>query len=487
MPNILANFALNYGRQIEYSQQQEQLQSEQQARSALAQLRMQEVVDAKTKSAEADRLKSLRQNISGDIQRAQAADAGDVKSLQSNANILAKHAMELEAQGDFDGGKALTAQSKSMLDQAKTLQETQLKEAAAKQETLAGAALTAQDNPNPESMKALAIAAKDAGINPLDIPMPGTPQMKAFVDNLANKGRTVKERVELASKEAERKATNERLERFHKDEERDKQLQRSQTAAHQARMEKLQEREMQLKEKRLQLEEGGVIGGKKDRGQTATERGAALQLSEGLGQFTRHMGNLLESSASTTLGPFAQLKPGGTVTTALAQLGANKVTQQESQLELSDVRGMAKAYTSAVQAVMKGRAPTESQLKQIEANLAGQAGETKLTSLYKKVLMSEDAQTMAKRAIPFFPAEQTEDIKQDVQALHMPVTTKEIREYVRKTQGAAAAEKLTRAGDSVRDMIEKVKSEMTKDGGGPAAPAAPSKPALPAGWTVNVK
>jgi hypothetical protein len=486
MPNILANFALNLGRQIEYSQQQEQLQSEQQARSALAQLRMQEVADAKEKSANNQRVQEMRKSLGQKILQAQSADQENVQSLQSGANALAQYAMTLEAGGDGEGAKEAMRNSTQMRNQAKTLVDTQLKDRAEKGKLLSSAAYDAQQNPSPENLKLLGEAAVAAGEDPTKIPTPGTPELKSWIDARVGKDQTVQQKIKIADDEAQRKATNERLERFHKDEERDKQLQRSQTAAHQARMDKLQEREIELKEKRLKLEVDGVIGGKKGTASTAMgslERRNVTALVGAAEEATRQLTSIFKMSEKAGSGAFAGMHPGEAVLKALTYPTAQYLTTELQQTYETASKGLG-LEIGRVATLGGGTGVTQSLVRELQTMVQVNPGQDKgLVPLYK--LATGAAFIRARMGVtpdhpdPKLAKKQAEQMK----VLESFPNPDDVYEAMLKRGDKGGMQKVKR----LTDVAAQVQLEAAADPGATAspspppapAPAAPSKPTPP--------
>jgi len=477
MGNILANFALQYGRQIEYGQQQEQIKSEQEARSALAQLRTQEVADSKAKAAEQQRIQGMRQQMGAKIAAAQAADANDVKSLQSNANMLAKYAVQLDAEGDFEGGKKLMEESKSLVGQAKTLQETQLKESAANQEAMAGAAMDAQAAPTPENLKSLAQAAVKAGINPLDIPNPGTPEMQTFITKLANQGRTVKERVELASKEQERKAQLEQRKEEMRMRHEEAEARRRDAAA-------AREQSLELRKAMVSIaaaRETRQAGSATDGGALSKPMQDSIQkVNQAAPQLAQQFELLGAMSPGVTLAAFSQLKPGGTVTEALAKAGTTHLSTQEQQLMAATAKGAGIVMGRLIQATEGGRALTQSQQDTLETALTPSAGETSLSAAFKHARMSEEVTSMLEHLpLERMPEWQRKQVEQTRDRFKVPIGSMEILKIAQKSKNPQLLQQVMTASTSVEKAMSVLQSG--------AGAAAPSTPPLPSGWSVNVK
>lgn len=474
MPNPLANFALQYGKQIEYSQQQEQIQSEQQARSALAQLRTQEVADSQAKSAEAKRILALRQGIGAKIAESQAADTNDVKSLQNSANLLARYAVEQDANGDWEGGKQLMEQSKGFVAQAKTLQETQLKEAAVNQEAMAGAAMDAQAAPTPENLNALAKAAVKAGVNAMDIPIPGTPEMQTFIDKLANQGRTVKERVELASKERDRK---EQL--AQRQEEMRMRLQEAEARRREAAV----AREQNLQLRREMVE---IARSREKRAGEASADGGALskpmqdsiqKVNQAAPQLAQQFELLGAMSPGVTLAAFAQLKPGSTVTEALAKAGTTTLSTQEQQLMAATAKGAGIVMGRLIQATEGGRALTQAQQDTLEMALTPSAGETALSSAFKHARMSEEVTSMLEHLpVERMPEWQQKQVEKTRDRFKVPIGSMELLKIAQKSKNPKVLQQIMTASTSVESAMSVLHSATTAASATPPA-APPAKPA----------
>ena len=163
----------------------------------------------------------------------QQAEAAPGQTTVDIAQKYQKGATQMAAQGNMYGYTMLGEMASKEIDRAKDMRIEMDKKQAALKETAAQAAIAYQLNQSPENEKIVVQAAMAAGVNPVNLPPPGTPAFGAFVRQQATSAMTSKDQLAAAEKAREfdtqfeeRKAENKR-----RDEDRD--AQRQQTAAFQ--------------------------------------------------------------------------------------------------------------------------------------------------------------------------------------------------------------------------------------------------------------
>lgn len=475
MPNALGSFLLQMGRQIEYGQQQQQFESEQRNREALAQLRMQEVSDAQAKQQEQKRLSALHKQLGGEIAAAQSADQSDLAGLQESAKRLSGLAMRLAAEDDFKGAKRVGDQAKERLTEAKTLQSTQAKERDDKNQAAAQAAYNVLQDPSPANVTDLMQTAKDAGVNPIELARMPPEKLSAFARTLVNKDKAMRTDLERVERE---KADRARLEKFHADDERDKLLARSQTAAHQQRMERFEERRLGLEEKRIALAAEKSSGG----GALSKPMQESIQkVNQAAPQLAQQFELLGEMAPGTTLAAFAQLKSGGDVSAALAKAGTTSLTSQEQQFMAATAKGAGITMGRLIQAAEGGNRLTQSQQDTLETALVPAAGETALTAAFKHARMSEEVTSMLSHLpLSRMPDDQRKQIEETAARFRVPVSSKRILQMAKASKNPAALAQVMETSAT----LEKAMAPLAEGGKG-GAPAVPAAPALPAGWSVK--
>lgn len=468
MPSFLANTLFYMGLNPIVKREQDLKQAQAEREMALAD-------EAKTQAAMLRQRQQTSQQIGSMIQAAQAQDKAKVQNPLQMADLYDKAQTAALAGGDFESARMYADMSKKETDKAKEQQLTVAKQIQEAKDNLASDALNMEANPNQENYNKLVQSAARAGVNPTGIPKPGTPEFTAFVKQQQTAGMTAKDRVELMSKQQEAEANRKLRWQEHQDSERDKALQRQQTAMLRGAMLSISRERLGLEREHLNIEKEKLLM-QKDKAAhpqlTAQERSAITAIVGSASEATRGIKIIEKMPPSATSGPFTGLHD-GTVMQALTKTGANKVTTQDMQMYQTVTKGLG-LELGRVLTLGGGRGVNQAQINELQELVTVRPGDTNYEAMFK---LSNAAEIVRNRlhSLPDHPDTKMNKMRDDV--------LKDLDKIPPPDQVYAAAKK---AGKG-KGLLEKYGSMGEAMGKITAESQQPAPSSLPSGWSVTVK
>lgn len=413
-----------------------------------------------------------REILAGSVSANMQSAGDNLSTTQKMSQVLTKSAAEAETRGDFLGAKTLLEQAKSYESIAKTDAENLQRQQQSQKEDAAKSAINYMEAPSFEGAQAVAQAAVKAGIKPQDIPMPDDPKFVPFVQQLARAPLTSEKvlTMKAAKEEADRKF-QERKEEFQTAEKRrledsrekaidrdeNRELRREIARGHQALQSQLIE--FRRESLRLQAEKQSSGGTKLTAQQSNIISGVTTMVHEG----ARSLRAISEMAADTRNSPFGDLT-GHNVISSLARGGSNVVTPENSQMLAAASSNLGRNVLTA-ETLGTGRAPTQTQIEDMQKTVAPQVGDTGYTAAYKlataNAIMLNRLETTPKHADPEVQAKRDEDLAY----MRKFVTPEAI--YKASKADAKSRQQIERSAKSIGDMM----LQMGKAADRPQAPA----------------
>lgn len=214
MAGFLTNLGLAAGRDLMYGQDYEEKQADiayKKQQLAMGQIALQN----------AQRQQQTAQTVGAFLASETAKDQANVTDPTKAAKLYERGASMFMQNGDLAGAEEMSKLAQGKVQEAKEQLVVQAEQKHAKDEAFANAADDYAANPTADGYKAMAKAALDSGRDPTKIPMPGTPQMAAYLNNAATAGMDSKSKAEFAQKAKEQDANRAQRWQEHLDHEAD--------------------------------------------------------------------------------------------------------------------------------------------------------------------------------------------------------------------------------------------------------------------------
>lgn len=486
---FLQSLALQAGQSILFNQQQEATKLENEYKK--------QQIEKQKMQINAEQQKAQRQQQLSKMfeQMPEKADAQSVEGLRSSAGMFQQAAKQAIALGDFDEATKFENMAQSRMQEAKALEKSNADGKLAKQEDLSKAAWQFLDVPGADTAAALTKSAIAAGVDPKSIPLdPSSPDFLKWADAQSKSTMTAEKRV------ADRRMT-EQFEKSQEEKKREFEIRAEEkraadAAAAQSRRDSYELKKFManqqnnyqqdlLKLRRDTLEartgQGSNMGKKELSNLTATVKA--------LGEFTRQWENQGAFGVGTTLGTFVGLGDKD-VSKAFQTLGARSLTPDQSAIAEANAAGMAKNLSSAIAASENiSRGFTVGQVEEMKKALSPRAGESGLVSLFKYINAAEEASILLQGRTHPDPATAKMQAEMQSKLSNLPVTSKQIIEWVRDSGDTKQLRSLVGAQKSVRDAVWNLKETIAPEDTSASSvhkpsPSSSSTPPLPPGATI---
>lgn len=404
--SFLSNIALGAGRNIQYSQQQEERQAQLDDLRSQTAMRMQTAKMQADQSAQAQSLMKFRQAVASSFQTDQSLEGDAVSSHQKASQMLSAQANALRRGGDFAGSKELEGEAERESRMGKEAAAEVSKADTAKKEAFADAALAVQMNPkDPTAGRKFLQSAIAVGVDPTQIPLPGTPEYANFLKTAAMSNMTARQQMGAAEKI--RKADEDREEKKREFDQRsaDRNAARAQTAAIQAgNLDVKRMLAQSLISSRDAKAAGGAPMSVSERKDVAAIVGSGAEAMRGL----RIIGKM---PPGQTAGAFSGLHTPGGITEALSHVGANTVTPQSMQMYNTAAEGLG-LELGRVLTLGGGRGVNQSQINAFQEMTKVKPGDTEFEAMFKFAnaadIVRNRFQTLADHPNPKIAAQQRE-------------------------------------------------------------------------------
>lgn len=320
----------------------------------------------------------------------QAGKAATATGLAQQFTDATKFAAD---RGDFQGAKEMGALASTQIQEAGR-QQTQLeKEVQTNREYLSTAAQNVQENPTPENHAALFKSALKAGVNPMDIPPPNTPQYDAFLKQSALSAMTGSQRLAYQEKmrEFEEKKAALKAEREARHAERE--AQRADTAAYREANLALRKDSLEL---RQSLAEAKLAKPDPNSKLSATMERQAVAVVNAANEAGQSLSRMSKMDFGDTASAFSHLEDPKTVLKALTSTGTNKLAPEKIQMMQANLQLLGLEVAQAMAAPYK---PNKEQISEARKMVEPVPGDTEYTAMYKMALASDVMKTRLE-AIP---------------------------------------------------------------------------------------
>ena len=185
----------------------------------------------------------LRQQIGQQIAQEKQTTSNSIVDPTKEAQFWRAAEGKFNATGDFAAAARAGKQADELIQQAKDSLIQATKQQQIAKEGIATAAQGYLAAPGPQAASSLAKAAVDAGINPLDIPLPNSPAFPAWAKTQQMASMTGAKRVEFLQKEADMAENRKMRQQIHEDSVQSQREARAATAANREQMIQLRKSE----------------------------------------------------------------------------------------------------------------------------------------------------------------------------------------------------------------------------------------------------
>lgn len=475
---FLANLGLAAGRNLLYGQDFQEKQEDITLKKQ--QLQMGQMAIQKEQKQQQDE-QAVGQFLASEAQ----ADASNVTDPVKAAQTFEKGAAKALQMGDFAIAKQMGDLAKGKMDDAKEQATVVAQQLQVKKEDLANAAFDYVNNPSPQVYSDLQKKAVAAGVNPSEIPPPGTPQAATWANKQTLVSKTAAQKADFVQKYAEMDDNRREKQQEFNIRQQDLQESRKQTAM--LRESAAEDRKMRLdmekerlsldKEKFKSAQEGGGKMSVQQQRDTSAIAGAA---AEG----ARNLRNISHFQLGTASSPFQNLSDHG-VLDAAARAGTNAFTPETVQMFQTAGAGLA-TQVARVETLGAGRGGNQAQVDQLEKQLTPVAGDHPLTQLYK---VATGAQLLLTR-MENTPAPRDPGMKAQWDKTIDELSKYPQPEAILGVASSAQKKELTNLDKSYSANLTAIRSsgEGNTGGGLPGgadAGAGTNVPPIPQGWSVH--
>lgn len=513
---FLTNLGLAAGRNILYGQ-------EFQERQADLDLKKQQLQMGQIAMQRAQQQQQSQQAIGQFLATESQKDASNINDPIATSKMYEKAAGLALQSGDFASANTMEELARGKMAEAKEQATLVQQQQQVKKEALADAAQSYTASPSPEAAKDLMRKAVDAGVNPSSIPMPGTPQWGAWVNQQGLASKTAAQRADFVQKAYEMDQNRQEKIREHNDQVQLRQAQMAQTGMLREAMIGIQRANLQLRATEIaerhadraeraptvkefangqyQYDPSGKMPGDRDLPDqgwvkisdpklTAQQRTGVSRGSYAASEVARSLGVALKFDPGTTTGPFAHLGA-HTPLEALVKVGANKLTPAQYQAMQVNAAGLGNQIAS-LESALGGRMAAGTQQQHLQDMAIPQPGDSGYTAAYK-IANAKELTITALKHLPGNFANSKEGKAQIAQLeAEVPFSTTQIIDMMRKDPTTAKSDAAIRQlmNDTAK-VKENIREGAANVGGGVGLPgfsdtgSGVSAPPIPAGWSVK--
>jgi len=372
MAGFLTNLGLAAGRNIITGQELQEKQED-------IQLKKQQIAMGQIAIANAQRQQQTQQAVGSFLSSEAAKDASNVTDPVKAAGMLERGAQVALQGGDFVTANTMGELAKGKLQEAKEQAAAVAQQQQVKKEALANAADDYAANPTPEGYKDLARKAIDAGQNPTQIPMPGTPQFASWLNNQQLASKTAAQRADFVQKAYEMDQNRQEKQREHQDNVALRQQSMQQTAMLREAMLADRQQARQMERERLDLEEKKfATGGTKETSQQRQSNNAIIASGSEAVRGLHVIGAL---DSDQTAGPFQGLAH-GTILESLSKTGGNILTSEDQQIYHTATAGLGLELARTM-TLGGGRGANQATIDELQDVVTAHPGDTKATAVFK--------------------------------------------------------------------------------------------------------
>jgi hypothetical protein len=422
------------------------------AQNASTELKKQELADRQMQSMMLQQKLAGQKQIGAYLASETAKEGSATQDSVGAARMYGKAEQMALQNGDFDGAQMMANLSKGKLAEAREEQVLHQKQQQDAKEQLSTAAADYDSNPTPEGQRAVVDAAVKAGVNPTQIPPPGTPAFKTWVNQQQMASMNGKERVQFIEKTAEFKQRQQEIRQTHEDNVSLRRAQMAQTAAYQQGMLELRraaasdkaERAPVVKEfegGQYEFDPSGKLKGEKleqdprwvkiaEPKLTSQQKTGVSKLNSATGEVARSLTNFASMDFDTRTGPFADLKARGPLD-ALVKMGTNTLTPTQAQAMTVAGGGMGNQIGLA-ESAFGGRGPVGSQQQHLEDITTPKPGDTGYTAAYKLANGKELMMALIDNAPPAYRNSKDAQRQRDALNKAVPWSTSDVIEQTRR-------------------------------------------------------
>jgi len=353
-------------------------------------LREQQVVASKVEQAAKQRQLDDNRALADWMRSDTALQDAAATTAEDSAQQFARASKFAAVRGDFDGAKQMADLANNAIGVAGKAQAQREKQEVDNADNLSVVAQDVMSNPTPENHKALYKSAIKAGVHPDSIPMPGTTEYAAFVNQSAIASMKGKERMEFLVKrrEAEDRAKAVKEEQLRRDEDRDA-ARRDRATAQQGMLaiakgnQEIAKGNLELRkqlaasteEARKAKSENANLGGAIGFRQTVAAVNYANEVARGL-DLIGTMGK------SQTASAFAHLDNPHNIMSALQRTGTNKMTPELTQIYQTATKGLGLEMAQLATAG-SGRSANKDVIREMSDMVAAAPGDKEYEILFK--------------------------------------------------------------------------------------------------------
>lgn len=507
MAGFFQNLGLAYGRSLQAGQEFQEKQADIDYKQSLAQ-------QMRASVAQKQQEMQSQKEIGQFLQQQSASDAATWQDPLKSATAYDKASDLAIAHGDFKTAGLMSDLAKGKRADALEAQKAVTAQAHAANEDAATAAYDLEANPTQANLDALVQKATKAGVNPKDIPAPGTPAFQTWLKGMETRAMDSKSRAELIQKTD--KANEDRLARIeaHKDNVALREQQMKQTAAYQnsslelrkilvaSTLERNKQSALDRENKgpnvktfqgpegegqyqwdpsgkitsgTRDLEDKGwvKIGGEK---LTAQQKSGISRAFASGSEIARQLHQINEFPADTRANPFGEIGAGN-VSDALLKTGSNVLSPAQTRM-LGVTMGGLGVEAGNLLSAMGGRTPNHSTQMELQAITTPQPGDDGYTVAYKLA----NTKHMLLTYLDNLPgnaanSKQAQKIRDQLKDIPDP-------EQVQAAAKRAGYKEKGKGWGTIRENTERLTSELLLPSAAPATAAA-GTPGLPEGWSVK--
>lgn len=515
MAGFLTNLGLAAGRNILYGQ-------EYQERQADIDLKKQQVQLGQLALQQKQTQMQSQQAIGNFLQSEAQKDTSNITDPAQTAKMYQKAAGLALQSGDFVSANTMEELAKGSMQNAKEQAVVVQQQQQVKKEALANAASDYAANPSSEGAQDLMRKAVDAGVNPSQIPTPGTPQWGSWVNQQSLASKTAAQRADFVQKAYEMDQNRQEKQREHNDNVQLRQAQMAQSAQVREAMINIQKGNLQLRTMELedrqshradtapsvkdfggstyQYDPTGKVAGDRDlpdqgwvkMGEklTAQQKTGVSRGSYSASEVARSLDKILQFDPGTTGSPFAHLGA-KTPLEAMVKIGSNKLTPAQYQAMTVNAAGLGNQIAS-LESALGGRMAAGTQQQHLQDMAVPQPGDSGYTAAYK-VANAKELTITALKHLPGNYAN-TAAGKEQIAELEksVPFSTNQIIDLMKKDPNTKSSDAAIRKMLSDTQKVESnVANAAAGLGGGTGLPgsgdagAGLSVPPIPAGWSVK--
>ena len=420
------------------------------------------------------------QQVVGQFLASEAAkDQSNVTDPAKSAQMYEKGAAMALQNGDFTSANEMGELAKGKLAEARQQMAVQQQEQQQKKESLASAADDYAANPTPEGYKDLARKAIDAGANPTQIPIPGTPQFASWLNQQQLASKTAAQRADFVQKAYEMDANRREKQQEHQDNVALRQASMQQTAMMREAMLADKQQMRQMERERLDLEERKfAAGGTKETSQQRQSNNAIIASGSEAVRGLHVIGAL---DSDQTAGPFQGLAH-GTILESLAKTGSNILTTEDQQIYHTATAGLGLELARTM-TLGGGRGANQATIDELQDVVTAHPGDTKATAIFK----FSNAADIIRNRLESMPtpgdAEQAgkrEALLKDLAKVPTP------QQVLATVKDPKQRQKMLASQESMSAAMDKIDTGTPGLPGSGTGNAPVNAPPLPSGWSVQV-